>query len=86
MRQYNTFDVNVVVGVGDGLVAPVVRDVGRKGLKSISDEVKALASSAQAQELEPHQVLVAYVMGCIGGRYWRSRKHGIDPFPSAFLS
>ena len=57
VRQYNTFDVNVMVGVGDGLVAPVVRDVGRKGLKSISDEVKALASGAQAQELEPHQVL-----------------------------
>ncbi len=56
VRQYNTFDVNLMVGVGDGLVAPVVRDVGGRGLKAISSDVKALASSAQAMELEPHQV------------------------------
>ncbi|CAM9708110.1 unnamed protein product [Scytosiphon promiscuus] len=56
VRQYKTFDVNVMIGVGDGLVAPVVKDVGGKGLKAISDDVKALASSAQAMELEPHQV------------------------------
>eukprot|EP00903_Cladosiphon_okamuranus_P017034 g15699.t1 len=56
VRQYKTFDVNVMVGVGDGLVAPVVRDVGGRGLKAISSDVKALASSAQAMELEPHQV------------------------------
>ncbi|CAM9166933.1 unnamed protein product [Hapterophycus canaliculatus] len=56
VRQYKTFDVNVMIGVGDGLVAPVVKDVGGKGLKAISSDVKALASSAQAMELEPHQV------------------------------
>ena len=56
VRQYNTFDVNVMVGVGDGLVAPVVRDVGGRGLKGISSEVKALASKAQSGELEAHQV------------------------------
>lgn len=56
VRQYNTFDVNVMIGVGDGLVAPVVKDVGGKGLKAISSDVKALASGAQAGELEPHQV------------------------------
>lgn len=58
VRQYKTFDVNVMVGVGDGLVAPVVRNVGGRGLKAISDEVRALATSAQAMELEPHQVCV----------------------------
>lgn len=57
VRQYKTFDVNVMIGVGDGLVAPVVKDVGGKGLKAISDDVKALASSAQAMELEPHQAM-----------------------------
>lgn len=56
VRQYNTFDVNVMVGVGDGLVAPVVRDVGGRGLKAISSDVKALAERAQAQGLDPHQV------------------------------
>ncbi|CAN0416251.1 unnamed protein product, partial [Laminaria digitata] len=56
VRQYNTFDVNVMVGVGDGLVAPVVRDVGGRGLQAISSEVKDLASKARAGELEAHQV------------------------------
>lgn len=56
VRQYNTFDVNVLVGVGDGLVAPLVRDVGGRGLQAISSEVKALVSKAQAGELEAHQV------------------------------
>lgn len=56
MRQYNSFDVNVMVGVGDGLVAPVVRNVGGRGLKAISDDVKALVRGANAQELAPHQV------------------------------
>lgn len=56
VRQYKSFNVNVMVGVGDGLVAPVVRDVGGRGLKAISDDVRALAQAAQAQELEPHQV------------------------------
>lgn len=56
MRQYNSFDINVTVGVGDGLVAPVVKNVGGRGLKAISDDVRKLARSAEAQELEPHQV------------------------------
>lgn len=56
VRQYNSFDVNVMVGVGDGLVAPVVRDVGGRGLKAISDDVRNLAHAAQAQELQPQQV------------------------------
>lgn len=64
VRQYKTFDVNVMIGVGDGLVAPVVRDVGGRGLKAISDDVKALASSAQAMELEPHQVNCSWCSYC----------------------
>lgn len=56
VRQYNSFDVNVMVGVGDGLVAPVVRDVGGRGLKAISDDVRNLAHAAQAEELQPQQV------------------------------
>lgn len=56
VRQYNSFDINVTIGVGDGLVAPVVKNVGGRGLKAISDDVRKLARSAEAQELEPHQV------------------------------
>eukprot|EP00904_Undaria_pinnatifida_P013593 jgi/Undpi1/9364/HiC_scaffold_26.g11822.m1 len=56
VRQYNSFDVNVMVGVGDGLVAPVVRDVGGRGLHAISKEVKDLASKAQSGELATQEV------------------------------
>lgn len=60
MRQYNSFDVNVMVGVGDGLVAPVVRDVGGRGLHAISKEVKDLASKAQSGELATQEVHQSY--------------------------
>lgn len=63
VRQYKSFDVNVTVGVGDGLVAPVVKNVGGRGLKAISDDVRELARSAQEQELQPHQVSFFFFMG-----------------------
>ena len=39
VRVFDRCDINVVVGVGDGLAAPVLLDVGSKGLKTIADEV-----------------------------------------------
>ena len=47
VRNYTRCDINVVVGVGDGLVHPVVKDAGSKGVKAISDEVRALVDGAQ---------------------------------------
>jgi len=38
VRQYHKVDVNVVIGVGEGSVAPVVRDVDSKGIKTISGQ------------------------------------------------
>ena len=38
VRQYHKVDVNVVIGVGEGSVAPVVRDVDSRGIKSISGQ------------------------------------------------
>ena len=40
VRVYDSVDVNVVVGSGDALYSPVVRDAGRRGVKSISDDIK----------------------------------------------
>lgn len=51
VRAYSRCDVNVVVGVGDGLVAPVIQDIGSKGIKSISDEVRAAVAGAKAGSL-----------------------------------
>jgi len=44
VRVYDSVDINFVVGNGSTLYAPVIRDVGRKGLKCVSDDV-ALATS-----------------------------------------
>ncbi|CAM9493639.1 unnamed protein product [Chrysoparadoxa australica] len=46
VRQYSDVDINIICGVGDGLVAPLVSDVASRGLKSIGDEVKAHATAA----------------------------------------
>ena len=42
VRMYERCDINLVVGAGDGMVAPVITDVGSKGVKAISDEVSVL--------------------------------------------
>ena len=39
VRVYDSVDINVVVGSGDTLSTPVIRDVGGKGVKGISDEL-----------------------------------------------
>ncbi|EGG09848.1 uncharacterized protein MELLADRAFT_51973 [Melampsora larici-populina 98AG31] len=47
IRQFNTIDISVVVATSTGICVPVVRDVGSKGLNSISSQVKALAEKAR---------------------------------------
>ena len=44
IRVYDSVDINVVVGSGSNLYAPGIRDVGRRGLKAISDDAAAAAS------------------------------------------
>ena len=48
LMQYDTVDVSVAVAIPDGLITPIVRDADRKGLASISAEVKDLARRAPA--------------------------------------
>lgn len=50
VRMYSRCDINVVLGVGDGLVAPVVVDAGGKGVKAISDEVRTQQLTYTAQK------------------------------------
>jgi len=45
VRRYEQVDINLVVGTGAGLITPVVRDVGSKGLRSLSAELAALEDS-----------------------------------------
>jgi pyruvate dehydrogenase E2 component (dihydrolipoamide acetyltransferase) len=44
IRVYDSVDINIVVGSGSNLYAPVIRDVGRKGLKAVSDDAAAATS------------------------------------------
>lgn len=48
-------DISVAVAVDGGLVTPVVRDAGSKGLAEISREMKELAKKAQDGKLIPEE-------------------------------
>lgn len=47
VRVYDKVDVNVVIGNGDSLYAPVLRDVGSKGVKSISEQITSAVHSLE---------------------------------------
>lgn len=52
IRTYNRIDIGVAVAMEDGLITPVVRDAGNKGLREISEEVKELAGRARNKKLK----------------------------------
>ena len=53
VRVFDSIDMNVVVGTGDNLYTPVIRDCGTKGIKSISDELTAAVDAVESGELTP---------------------------------
>ena len=55
LLQYDTVDVSVAVAIPGGLITPIVCDADRKGLASISAEVKDLAARARDRKLLPHE-------------------------------
>ena len=51
VRVYDSVDINVVVGSGDTLATPVIKDCGKQGIKGISDAlVSATAYSEEDDE------------------------------------
>lgn len=48
VRVYDSIDLNVVVGSGDSLSTPVLRDCAKKGLKQLSAELKSAVSSLES--------------------------------------
>jgi pyruvate dehydrogenase E2 component (dihydrolipoamide acetyltransferase) len=48
----------VAVATPNGLITPIVKDVGSKGLASISSETKALAKKARDGKLQPQEYQV----------------------------
>ncbi len=55
MHQYTREDVSVAVAAPSGLITPIIRDAGRKGLAEISQEMKVLAGKARDGKLVPHE-------------------------------
>lgn len=55
IRQNKNADICVAVATPTGLITPIVKNVGAKGLASISSEVKALAGKAKDGKLKPEE-------------------------------
>ncbi|KAL3824471.1 hypothetical protein ACJIZ3_020500 [Penstemon smallii] len=53
IRQYSNVNINVAVQTDNGLYVPVIRDADKKGLSTISDEVKNVAQKAKNNSLKP---------------------------------
>lgn len=50
VRVYDSVDINVVLGAGDTLTTPVIRNVGTKGLKSIQQDLNNAMTYLNASE------------------------------------
>jgi len=55
LLYYEKADVAVAVATPNGLITPVVRDAGSKGLAAISGEMKDLAARARDGKLKPEE-------------------------------
>lgn len=55
VRWYDQADIAVAVATDGGLITPIVRNAGGKGLSSISNEMKDLAGRAKSGKLAPSE-------------------------------
>ena len=55
IRRYLRADISVAVALDEGLVTPIIRDAGNKGLRAISEEMKDLAGRAREGKLKPEE-------------------------------
>ena len=56
--RYKKSDISLAVATPNGLITPIIKDVGSKGLATISAEAKALAKKARDGKLQPHEYQV----------------------------
>ncbi|MBC8339285.1 MAG: pyruvate dehydrogenase complex dihydrolipoamide acetyltransferase [Rhodospirillales bacterium] len=52
---YKRADISVAVAIEGGLITPIIKDAGNKGLGQIGAEAKALAERARAGQLQPDE-------------------------------
>ena len=53
--KHGSVDVGLAVAQPDGLITPVVRNCGNKGIAQIDDELRVLIQKAQSNRLEPQE-------------------------------
>ena len=84
---YKRADISVAVAIDGGLITPVIRDAGNKGLAAISAETKALALRARAGQLQPEEyqggTFTVSNLGLFGGGSFTSI---LNPPQGAILS
>lgn len=57
-RRYKKSDICIAVATPNGLITPIIKDAGSRGLGSISAEAKALAGKARDGKLKPEEYQV----------------------------
>ncbi|KAF7347736.1 Acetyltransferase component of pyruvate dehydrogenase complex [Mycena venus] len=62
IRTYKKADISVAVATPTGLITPIVKDAGSKGLATISAETKALAKKARDGKLAPAEYQVRFFL------------------------
>ena len=58
-NRYKKSDISVAVATPSGLITPIIKDAGSKGLATISAETKALAKKARDGKLSPTEYQVS---------------------------
>ena len=53
--QFEDVDISVAVAIPEGLITPIVRGADRKGLATISNEMKDLGARAKSGKLKPEE-------------------------------
>lgn len=53
--RFDAVDVSVAVSTDNGLITPIVFSADRKGVESISNDVKTLAAKARDGKLQPQE-------------------------------
>ena len=63
--RYKKADISVAVATPTGLITPIVKDVGSRGLADISSTTKTLAKKARDGKLQPqeYQVRLQFTYG-----------------------
>ncbi|MFN2310740.1 MAG: 2-oxo acid dehydrogenase subunit E2, partial [Spirochaetia bacterium] len=55
IREYASIDIGLAVDVGAGLITPIVRNCGAKGVKEIDAELVQLIDKARSNALKPEE-------------------------------